>query len=105
MSYVKTSGSCVHMSQHTAGNAATTVLTALAAAKLLGGTISAALISFADQPVRVTLDGRTAPTASLGLRFLAGDFLELVGEDLIRKFQMIREGGTDCDVEVAWFSR
>lgn len=59
-----------------------------------------ALITIEDQPLRFRLDG-TAPTSTEGHLRTDTDAIELYGNDELRKFRMIRDGGVDATVRVS----
>lgn len=59
-------------------------------------------ISVDTASIRVTEDG-TAPTASLGDTFDAGDIFQVTGVNSLRKLRMIRTGGTSAVLNVTYY--
>lgn len=61
------------------------------------------LIEVQAQPVRITFDGSTAPTASIGFSYSAGT-KELWHVDRAKDAKLIREGGTNAAIELQEFN-
>jgi len=96
-------GYCVYRAELTVTTpGVSTLTTALAAARALHVATNRAVVYVHDQPIRYTLEG-TAPTATLGLTLQAHESAELYGKQM-DAFKAIREGGTDAEVEVAFFA-
>jgi hypothetical protein len=62
-----------------------------------------AVIQVLDAPIRWTVDG-TTPTTTVGTQAVAGAFIPLPHKGLIHAFQAIREGGTDANLIVQYFT-
>ena len=62
---------------------------------------TAVLMTVHDQPIRMTLEG-TTPTNTLGHSIQADATLLIGGLENIKNLQMIREGGSDAEVEVTY---
>lgn len=96
-------GKCIYRAEKTVSSTALTILTENTAALLLHGNVNRVEVNVIDQPVRYTMDG-TTPTATLGRKAAALATVTLLGQRQILLFQMIREGGTDAEVEVTFFA-
>jgi hypothetical protein len=62
----------------------------------------AANIAVSGQPIRFTRDGLTTPSASVGLRAIAGQYIHLVSTEQIQNFKAIREGGSDATIAIEY---
>lgn len=61
------------------------------------------LIQIQSQPVRITFDGATTPTATVGFSYAAGT-KEVWSIDKAKDALLVREGGTSADVELQEFT-
>lgn len=81
--------------QITIGSSAAT----LASSLTLAAQTTHVLLQFNDATARVTFDGATDPTASLGFRYVTGTNAYWT-KQMFNAARCIREGGTDVVVEV-----
>lgn len=65
-------------------------------------TATKAFITVEAQPIRVRFDG-TAPDASTGHLFSAGDTIWLVDQTQIVNFHAIRSGGSDGTINITYY--
>lgn len=63
-----------------------------------------AVVQTNDNPVRMRLGARD-PSATLGLRLVAGDVIRLTGRATIRGARFVREGASSGTLEVEYFTR
>lgn len=67
-----------------------------------GGQAKGGLITIHDQDVRICFMG-TDPTSTLGHRVAAGDAVWVWGADVLKTLEIIREDGSDAEVEVSYW--
>jgi hypothetical protein len=81
--------------QHTVGSSAGTLSSSLT----LQPHTTHVLLQFNDATARVTFDGSTTPTASVGFRYVTGTNAYWTRQ-MFNAANAIREGGTDVVVEI-----
>lgn len=68
-----------------------------------GAWANRAVINNGAQPIRITMDGATNPTATVGIAVLANAQYVVEGEVNVSRLRLIRQGGTDSVPSISLF--